>query len=118
MRAIAILAVSLAFLAAPLAVAGTLPTVAPQAELVSGPVTMSFLTGFSPPLVVAASGSSVTFTNSDSVPHTVTAIVGASFDVTLRPGASVTENVGAGPGAIVYHCTIHPWMNGAIVVTP
>jgi plastocyanin len=113
MRALPLLA--LAVLAVPLTAAALVPADLPL-QAVTGPVSMSFLTGFSPPLVVVGNGGAVTFTNSDSIHHSVTDYLG-SFDVVLNPGQSVTLHF-AGPGAVVYHCTFHPNMNGLVLATP
>jgi plastocyanin len=49
-------------------------------------------------------------------PHTVTADDGHSFDSgTVQPGASPSIQV-PGAGAYAYHCTIHPFMTGTLMV--
>ncbi|MCA1812364.1 MAG: hypothetical protein LC624_00245 [Halobacteriales archaeon] len=111
-----LIVLALLAMAAPLT-ASALAPVDTAVQAVSGPVSMNVLTGYSPPVVVVASGGSVTWTNGDVAPHTVTAIGTASFDVHLNPGQSLTLQF-AGPSVVPYHCTIHPWMNGVIVVTP
>ncbi len=64
------------------------------------------------PLTVSA-GTKVTFANASDVTHTAT---GKAFDTgDIRPGktASVTLKK---PGTYVFHCEIHPFMHGKIVV--
>ena len=62
-----------------------------------------------PPAAETFPGSQVTWTNNDTVQHTATSDDG-SFDTGLiNPGQKATVTV-TNPGAIKYHCTIHPWM--------
>ena len=70
---------------------------------------------FSPPSLTVTVGDTVTWTNSDDIPHTATAD-GGSFDTgTLDQGASNTVTFDTA-GTFPYHCTIHPQMTGAITV--
>jgi plastocyanin len=63
-------------------------------------------------------GATVTWTNSGAVVHTVTSDDGASFDSgTIDPKADFTFEP-ASTGRFEYHCTFHPWMKAALVVTP
>ncbi len=75
---------------------------------------------FDPKTITVKKGTTVEWVNEDSVNH----------DVTKRSGpgpqfASGTGNIGSGgtykqtfntPGTIQYHCTVHPGMDGTIVV--
>jgi plastocyanin len=71
---------------------------------------------FSPGTISVRSGARVRIANSDSTPHTVTADDGHSFDSgTVQPGASASIHV-PGTGTYAYHCTIHPFMTGTLVV--
>jgi plastocyanin len=71
---------------------------------------------FAPASLTVKSGARVTVTNNDTTAHTATANDGHSFDTgTLDPGASHTINVPK-PGSYAYHCSIHPFMHGTIVV--
>lgn len=70
---------------------------------------------FGPDTLNVKQGSSVTFTNNDSAPHTATADDG-SFDTgNLNQGDSKSVSFSA-PGTIAYTCSIHPFMHGTIVV--
>jgi plastocyanin len=61
-------------------------------------------------------GAAIKVTNSDSAPHSVTADDGHSFDTgTLSTGDSAAIRV-AQAGRYAYHCTIHPFMKGELVV--
>jgi plastocyanin len=71
---------------------------------------------FTPATVTVAHGARVTVTNADSTAHTATADSGNSFDTgNIDPGSSKTITV-AKAGRYAYHCTIHPFMHGTLVV--
>ena len=71
---------------------------------------------FSPSTLRAQNGAGIKVANDDSAPHTVTADDGHSFDSgTVDPGASTTIKAPAA-GTYSYHCTIHPFMKGKLVV--
>jgi plastocyanin len=71
---------------------------------------------FSPASLTVKQGAGVTVTNEDSAAHTVTADDGHSFDTgDLSQGATQTISVSK-PGSYLYHCTIHPFMHGTLVV--
>jgi plastocyanin len=70
------------------------------------------------PLTIKAGGT-VMWTNDDSMTHTVTADDG-SFDsgfTQLRPGGTFSHMFTA-PGTYQYHCSIHTFMHGTVIVTP
>ncbi len=76
---------------------------------------------FDPPQIPVKTGTTVSWTNKDSVAHTVTSgdpNAGPSgiFDSNLiKPGNTFThefDSVGTTP----YYCTIHPWMTGKVTV--
>jgi plastocyanin len=72
---------------------------------------------FAPATVTVKHGTGLSVTNSDSTAHTATADDGRAFDTgTLDPGASKTITV-TKPGTYPYHCSIHSFMHGKIVVT-
>jgi plastocyanin len=61
-------------------------------------------------------GTTVTWINRDTKPHTVTAD-DAQFDSgVLNPGESFTVNF-EGSGTLTYHCQIHPEMVGSVTVS-
>ena len=71
---------------------------------------------FKPNPLTAQSGASVKVTNDDSASHTVTADDGHSFDTgTLGQGSSKTISV-AKAGTYPYHCSIHAFMHGKLIV--
>jgi len=69
---------------------------------------------FGNPLAVAA-GTTVTWTNNDSIPHTSTSNSGAWNSGTIEPGSSFSAVLST-KGTFPYHCTIHPGMMGTITV--
>ena len=74
---------------------------------------------FDPAEITVAAGTTVTWTNSDDLPHTVTkeSGPGADFDSgNLDPGGSEFEQTFDQPGTIEYVCTIHPGQAGTVIV--
>ncbi|MFC4911044.1 cupredoxin domain-containing protein [Actinomadura gamaensis] len=87
------------------------PAAGPDAVTISG-------FAFAPAKLTVKRGTTVTWTNRDEDPHTVTVpggggprspalVAGASFRFTFTK-----------PGTYAYICTIHPFMHGTVVVTP
>jgi plastocyanin len=73
---------------------------------------------FTPRALNVMPGSMVSWTNEDATPHTVTAEgTGASlFDSgPISPGDTF-DNIFDMPGEFGYHCSIHPWMTGRVMV--
>jgi plastocyanin len=79
----------------------------------SGAVKMIY-SSFSPATLTVAKGSTVTWTNQDGMTHTTTSDAG-NWDLSVASGTSksVTFN---NAGTYKYHCSIHPYMTGSIVV--
>jgi plastocyanin len=71
---------------------------------------------FQPASLQIAAGTTVTWTNADSTAHTVTSDEGAFDAGPLAPGASFTQTFDI-PGTYTYHCQIHHFMTGTIVVS-
>lgn len=73
---------------------------------------------FNPPSITVKAGTTVTWTNKDSVAHTVTETDGqtgpSSSDV--NPNGTYTFTFSK-PGTYHYHCSIHPEMVGTVTVT-
>jgi len=87
----------------------------PSAPSSSDAVTISNFK-FSPGTETVKSGTKVTVTNNDSTAHTATSNDGSSFDTgDIDPGSSKTITVSK-PGTYAYHCTIHSFMHGTLVV--
>lgn|SRR5512135_84355 len=61
-------------------------------------------------------GGSITFTNADSAPHTVTMDDGSCDAGRISSGSSATITFTT-PGTYAFHCAIHTSMKGTVVVT-
>ena len=70
---------------------------------------------FSPANVTVEPGTTVTWVNEGTVPHTVTSDDGQFDSGVLMPGDSYTVMF-KGHGTITYHCSIHPSMTGSVTV--
>jgi plastocyanin len=70
---------------------------------------------FSPADVTVEPGTTVTWVNEGTVPHTVTSDDGQFDSGVLMPGDSYTVMF-KGRGTITYHCAIHPSMTGSVTV--
>jgi plastocyanin len=71
---------------------------------------------FGPQVVTAKARTTVHWTNQDSEAHTVTSDNGAFGSSALQPGAGYSFTF-TKPGTYSYHCTIHPFMTGEVVVS-
>lgn len=88
----------------------------------SGAASPSNPPGYAPDKVTIVLGvnSSVTWTNADTAPHTVTSTSvpagAAAFDSgNMNAGQAYTYNFTT-PGTYQYHCSYHSWMTGTVVV--
>jgi plastocyanin len=70
---------------------------------------------FQPEVVKVKVGAKVTWTNDDTVAHTVTADTNSFASGNLQPGGSFSFTF-TRPGTYAYHCSIHPSMHGSVVV--
>jgi plastocyanin len=70
---------------------------------------------YDPSPVNVAVGDTVTWTNNDTVPHTVTANDGSFQSGTMQPGATFSFTF-TGAGTFDYHCEFHANMSGQVVV--
>jgi plastocyanin len=90
------------------------PAASPAAGATAGVAIADF--AFVPAELSIAAGTTVTWTNRDSVPHTATAGDG-SFDTGTIDGGASAGATFATPGTFTYACAFHPNMTGTIVVT-
>jgi len=106
----------LAILLLPLLIAGCAQQSPPPANGGNGNAAVEISNfAFSPASLTVAKGTTVTWTNKDSVQHSATSDNG-KFDTGLIPqnqSASVTFN---NSGTFNYHCTPHPQMKAKIIV--
>ncbi len=70
---------------------------------------------FSPARLVVSPGTRVVWTNRDSAPHTVKTD-GPGFSSPVLNTGSTYAVVMRRTGTFAYYCTIHPFMQGTIVV--
>lgn len=74
--------------------------------------------GFSPTTLTIKAGTKVTWTNASDAPHTVTSDTGSTLaSGTVSPSGGSFSFTFTQPGTYTYHCMIHPYMKGTIVVT-
>ena len=73
---------------------------------------------FQPATIQVAKGTTVTWTNEDAAPHTVTFRNGGMRGSgTLQRGQSFSYTFGTA-GTYTYYCGVHPSMIGTVLVTP
>ncbi|HZX92843.1 MAG TPA: cupredoxin domain-containing protein [Rudaea sp.] len=70
---------------------------------------------FVPASMTVAAGTHVTWTNTDTVPHSVTAADNRFDSGPVLPGKSF-EWTADGSGAVNYHCIFHPSMTATLTV--
>ena len=70
-----------------------------------------------PPALTVVTGATVTWTNGDDVPHTVTADDGDSFESPILDQDATFSLTAPAPGTYEYHCEVHPFMTGTLTVT-
>jgi plastocyanin len=70
---------------------------------------------FVPASMTVAAGTHVTWTNTDTVPHSVTAADNRFDSGPILPGKSF-EWTAEGNGAVNYHCIFHPSMTAILTV--
>jgi plastocyanin len=73
---------------------------------------------FTPHAVIAQSGQTIAFHNSDTVAHNVHALpkANAGFNMTVPPGGKPSERRFAKPEPVRVKCDIHPWMGSWVFV--
>jgi amicyanin len=71
---------------------------------------------FSPASLAIKTGDSVTWTNGDSVPHTVTSDSGTELSSSHLNNGQTYSHTFTAAGTYNYHCSIHPMMKGTITV--
>jgi plastocyanin len=71
---------------------------------------------FNPGTIEISAGTTVTWTNNDSAPHTVTAEGGAFQSGRLNQGDTFSFTFDE-PGTYTYYCEFHPNMSGTVIVT-
>ncbi len=87
-----------------------------QVSIVNGAWQINTTQSYSPTIIEVISGTTVTWTNDDSVVHTVTSLNG-TFDSHLILPASTWKYTFYNEGKYNYFCTLHPWMKGLVIVS-
>ena len=100
--------------ASPVITAVPTASAAPTVPLVTANVTLEHV-AFAPAALTVAIGTTVVWSNQDSIPHTVTAD-DASFDSGRLAGNKSFRQTFSKTGTYAYHCSIHQDMKGTIVV--
>jgi plastocyanin len=72
---------------------------------------------FVPPNLSVVSGTTVTWTNTDQVQHTVSSDDGHTFESSAFGQGQQFQFTAAAPGTYTYTCRIHPFMHGTLTVT-
>ena len=104
------------FLGATAALATVAPR-APSADTTSSAAIQIDNFHYSPPMLVVAPGTTVTWTNDDDSPHSVREKDGKFKSAALDTDDKFSQTFAA-PGEYEYFCSIHPYMTGKIVVRP
>jgi YVTN family beta-propeller protein len=104
----------------PAAAPTTKPAAAPTQVAVSPPVAETSVSiakfAFVPANISISAGQSITWTNNDPVAHTTTSDSPGWDSKALSPGANFSTTLTT-PGTYAYHCSIHPFIRGTVVVT-
>ena len=83
----------------------------------SGPTTVAIADfAFTPPALTVAAGSTVTWSNNDSLEHSVVA-TDQSFASSPLDGGTTFQPRFDTPGEHAYFCGIHPSMTATVIVT-
>jgi amicyanin len=89
----------------------------PRATAVTGVTQVRIVnSAFTPANIQVKAGTTVTWTNQDTAPHTVTFRNGMKDSGLLRKGQSFSYTF-TSPGTYDYYCTVHPYMTAVVNVT-
>jgi plastocyanin len=89
----------------------------PEVKIVEPPFRQPQEWTYTPVEISVKLGTTVVWTNTGAVAHTVTADDAQAFDSgTIHPKATFTLTSKAA-GRFAYHCTFHPWMKATLVVS-
>ena len=88
-----------------------------QASILKGAGLNTTSPGFSPTTIMVVIGvnNTVTWTNDDTGPHTVTGVNGGFDSGNLEPGQKYTHTFNS-VGTFDIKCNYHNWMHGTIIV--
>ncbi len=97
----------------PLAFIVAAPSIARPAQTSAAVAIKNF--AFTPQLLTVHPGTTVTWTNTDDEPHTVTSATKAFGSGALDTGGTYRFTF-TRPGEYAYYCALHPHMTGKIIV--
>ncbi|MGW1197091.1 cupredoxin domain-containing protein [Streptomyces sp. NPDC002536] len=72
---------------------------------------------YSPATLKVSRGTTVTWTNQDSAPHTVTSSVSGPLDSPMLDQNDTFSFTFSNAGTFSYYCAVHPSMKGTVVVS-
>ena len=71
---------------------------------------------FSPSTITVVANTTITWTNNDGMPHTVTSDTGNELNSGNIPANETWSHTFTAAGTYPYHCTIHPSMKATVKV--
>jgi len=71
---------------------------------------------YAPQTVMLPVGSTVTWTNEDVAPHTITSDSGTELNSPQLSQRQTYEHTFSLPGTYTYHCVLHPTMRATIII--
>ncbi|MBD0741424.1 cupredoxin family copper-binding protein [Streptomyces sp. CBMA152] len=95
---------------------GGTPAASAPSSTVTAVAVKSF--AFAPATLTVSVGTTVTWTNADDEPHTVTADHGGPLHSPPLDTGGVYRYTFTKAGTYTYFCTIHPFMHASVVVRP
>jgi plastocyanin len=95
----------------------TTPPVVSSSPAAASAVAMNDQLKFDPETITVAAGTTVTWTNTGTAPHTVTSDTNAWPDSGQITAGKKFTHTFATAGTFQYHCTVHPTMKGTVTVT-
>lgn len=100
-------------------VLGIFPAIAAQAASSSAQIVDCAASTwcFSPNPITVPVGATITWTNTTTAPHSATSNTGAWTTGTIAPGATSGRVAFMTAGTFAYHCAVHPFMTGSVIVT-
>jgi len=87
-----------------------------KVSIVNGAWQVNTTESYHPTIIQVNTGTTVTWTNDDTIIHTVTDIDKRFDSDLIQPGAG-WQYTFYNEGKYNYYCTIHPWMKGLVIVS-
>lgn len=93
------------------------PSTGPTPPPAGGQAVQIFNFAYVPPDLTVRTGSTVTWTNDDDAPHTVSSDDNTTFDSGVFDLGMTFQFTAGDPGTFTYFCRIHPFMRASLTVT-